>query len=218
MHMTGGMTTREQSALHTVLCLLQGQWMYVWPSTKNNSALQTCPCHHNTRKSFHLRILMPTAASADQWHSGTGACPSANHPIATEPCSKCDSYCALAASLYEDLVGIKNFISTMSVVANNDVEVMSHWASGFYSLHKKVMLKEMTSQPQHVKGLHGGSWIVFEGPVSRLEKDCNWTGPRPEKTEPAVQSFHFWDLKTAKRPVFMDRSHWLSFYSPIFTL
>jgi len=23
---------------------------------------------------------------------------------------------------------------------------------------------------------------VFEGPVSRLEKDRDWTGPRPEKT------------------------------------
>ena len=33
--------------------------------------------------------------------------------------------------------------------------------------------------------------IVFEGQVSRLEKDRNWT-------RPAVQSFHFWDLKTAK--------------------
>ena len=33
--------------------------------------------------------------------------------------------------------------------------------------------------------------LVFEGPVSRLEKDHNWTRPRPEKTGPAVQSFHF---------------------------
>ena len=72
-----------------------------------------------------LRISMPTAASADQQHSSPRACPGTNHPIATEPCSKCYLYCALAASLYEDLVGIKNFISTMSVVANNDVEVMS---------------------------------------------------------------------------------------------
>ena len=62
--------------------------------------------------------------------------------------------------------------------------------------------------------------LVFEGPVSRLEKDRNWTGPRLEKTGLQVRSFHFWDLKTAKRPVFMDRSHWLRpvFYSPIFTL
>ena len=33
--------------------------------------------------------------------------------------------------------------------------------------------------------------VVFKGPVSRLEKDRNWTGPRLEKTRPAVQSFHF---------------------------
>ena len=73
-----------------------------------------------------LRISMPTATSADQWHSGAGTHPSTDHPIATEPCSKCDLYCALAASLYEDLVGMKNFVSTMSVVTNNDVEVTSH--------------------------------------------------------------------------------------------
>ena len=104
-----------------------------------------------------LRILMPTAASTADWHTSTRAQPSADHPISMEPCSKCDLHCALAASLYEDLVGIKNF-STMSVVANNDVEVMSHQASGFYLLHKKVTLKEMTSQSQHIKGLCGGSW------------------------------------------------------------
>ena len=62
--------------------------------------------------------------------------------------------------------------------------------------------------------------VVFKGPVSRLEKDRNWTRPRPEKTGPAVRSFHFWDLKTAKRPVFMDRFYRLRlvFCSPVFTL
>jgi len=33
--------------------------------------------------------------------------------------------------------------------------------------------------------------VVFESLVSRLEKDRDWTGPRPEKTRPAVQSFDF---------------------------
>ena len=28
--------------------------------------------------------------------------------------------------------------------------------------------------------------VVFESPVPRLEKDRDWTGPRPEKTRPAV--------------------------------
>ena len=48
--------------------------------------------------------------------------------------------------------------------------------------------------------------LVFESPVPRLEKDRDWTGPRPEKTGPAVQVFDFWESKTGKRPVFMDRS------------
>ena len=89
--------------------------------------------------------------------SGAGKQSGANRPTAVESCSKCDLYSALAASLYEDLVGIKNFVSTMSVTTNNDVEVTSRRASGFYLLHEKVTLKEMTSDPQHVKGLCGGS-------------------------------------------------------------
>ena len=32
----------------------------------------------------------------------------------------------------------------------------------------------------------GGLQVVFESPVPRLEKDRDWTGPRPEKTGPAV--------------------------------
>ena len=33
--------------------------------------------------------------------------------------------------------------------------------------------------------------VVFESPVPRLEKDQDWTGPRLEKTGPAVQVFDF---------------------------
>jgi hypothetical protein len=43
--------------------------------------------------------------------------------------------------------------------------------------------------------------LMIIGPVSRLEKDQTKTGPRLEKTGPAVQSFGFWDLESAKRPV-----------------
>ena len=32
-------------------------------------------------------------------------------------------------------------------------------------------------------------FLVFESPVPRLEKDRDWTRPRPEKTRPAVQVF-----------------------------
>ena len=48
--------------------------------------------------------------------------------------------------------------------------------------------------------------IVLGSPVSRLEKDWDWTGPRPEKTR-KNKTGQDWRLeKTAQKPVFMDRS------------
>jgi len=38
-------------------------------------------------------------------------------------------------------------------------------------------------------GDKGGWSLVIEGPVSGLEKDRNWTGPRPEKDRTAVLVF-----------------------------
>ena len=35
--------------------------------------------------------------------------------------------------------------------------------------------------------------VVLWSPVSRLQKDCNWTGPRLQKTGPAVLVFQIWD-------------------------
>ena len=106
-----------------------------------------------------LKISTPTNACASGASSQSGAerQSGTGHSTAVESCSKYNLYSAPAASLYEDLVDVKNFVSTMSVMTNNDVEVTSHWASGFYSLHEKVTLKEMTSHPQHIKGLHSGS-------------------------------------------------------------
>ena len=48
--------------------------------------------------------------------------------------------------------------------------------------------------------------IVFGSPVSWSEKDRNQTGPRPQKTRPQVRSFYFWEVKTAKKPVNVNRS------------
>ena len=48
--------------------------------------------------------------------------------------------------------------------------------------------------------------LVFGSLVSWLKKDYNQTGPRPQKTGPAVQSFYFWNVKTAKTPVNVNRS------------
>ena len=35
--------------------------------------------------------------------------------------------------------------------------------------------------------------LVLWSPVSRLQKDCNWTRPRLQKTGPAVLVFQFWN-------------------------
>ena len=51
-----------------------------------------------------------------------------------------------------------------------------------------------------------GSLLVFGSPVSWPEKDRNQTGPRLQKTGPAVRPFYFWDVKTAKKPVNVNRS------------
>ena len=128
--------------------------------------MDVCLAHHRKQLGAAdmsippLKILTPTTnarARGAGSQSSTGRQSGADRPTAVESCSKCDLYSALAASLYEDLVGVENFVSTMSVMTNNDVEVTSHRASGFYSLHEKVTLKEMTSDPQHVKGLRCGS-------------------------------------------------------------
>ena len=49
----------------------------------------------------------------------------ADNSRATQPCTKCDRYRTLAASLYDDLVSVKNFASILSVTSSNDVEVAS---------------------------------------------------------------------------------------------
>ena len=52
----------------------------------------------------------------------------------------------------------------------------------------------------------GAVRLVFGSPVSWPKKDRNQTRPRPQKTGPAVRSFYFWDVKTAKKPVNVNRS------------
>ena len=48
--------------------------------------------------------------------------------------------------------------------------------------------------------------VVLRSPVSRLEKDWDWTGPRPEKTRKNKTRQDWWLEKTTQKPVFMDRS------------
>ncbi len=45
--------------------------------------------------------------------------------------------------------------------------------------------------PSHISSEEGPRGLVLEGPVSRLSKNQDWTGPRLEKTGPAVLVFQF---------------------------
>ena len=47
---------------------------------------------------------------------------------------------------------------------------------------------------------------VLKSPGSRLEKDWDWTGPRPEKTRKNKTRQDWWLEKTTQKLVFMDRS------------
>ena len=66
----------------------------------------------------------------------------------------------------------------------------------------------MVTDNMDLQKLHGEGWtniVVLWGPVLRLEKDQKKTGPRLEKTGPAVRFFENLKQKTAKRPVYMDQ-------------
>ena len=116
--------------------------------------------------------LTISPSTANTAATGTSRPGGTVHPRATEPDSNCDMYRGLAASLYKEMVGVKNFASIMSVTSSDDMEVVSRRASGFYDLHEKVTLKELTSQPHEVKGLARGSRTKFiHGAAVRAAED-----------------------------------------------
>ena len=80
----------------------------------------------------------------------------------------------------------------------------------FYMMFNQIV-QQVAHQLGHLYGCSGESkssakveqgskplQLVFGSPVLWPEKEHNQTGPRPQKTGPAVWSFHFWDVKTAK--------------------
>ena len=77
-------------------------------------------------------------------------------------------------------------------------EKIHHWFHGSYRHRITPQDLQWWSEWACQLALLG---LVFGSPVSWLEKDRNQTGPRPQKTGPAVRSFYFWDVKTAKKPV-----------------
>ena len=85
------------------------------------------------------------------------------------------------------------------------------WLSIYSSKERKLAISSK-AMPQNM--VPSKVCLVFVSPVSRPQKDRNQTRPRLEKTGPAVQSFDFWESKTAKRSVFMDRYLW---FRPVWT-
>jgi hypothetical protein len=84
---------------------------------------------------------------------GTPALTLAKHPSTTEPddCPDCEIYHNLAGDMYSELVSLLRFSSTMAVSSENDVDVASRRASGFFILQEKVTLKELLSQSLNIK-------------------------------------------------------------------
>ena len=68
------------------------------------------------------------------------------------PCPECEVYRSLAGDLLEELRGIKQFASGVRAAASNDLEVATRRTGGFYQLHEKVNLKEMSSESLTVEG------------------------------------------------------------------
>ena len=73
-----------------------------------------------------IPLLTISPSTTDICATCAGQHNGANNSHAAQPCTKCDRYHALAASLYDELVGVKNFASILSVTSSNDVEVVSH--------------------------------------------------------------------------------------------
>ena len=70
--------------------------------------------------------------------------------IRTDICTQCTIYKSLAANLLNEMRSIKNFASGMAGMTSNEMELIPRRALGFYSLHEKVLTKELLSESQPV--------------------------------------------------------------------
>ena len=72
------------------------------------------------------------------------------------PCSDCLTYHSLATDLLNELRSVKNLTSGMVESTLNNLDITSHWTSGFYLFHEKVQLKEMDQGAINVDGIGPG--------------------------------------------------------------
>ena len=131
--------------------------------------LEQCLAHHRIRlletmngdpippKSIDVfpPIQIRPVGNADTSYPGVTDIPGIadDAPRADITCAHCDVYRTLAAELLEELKGVKNIISGLSASSSNDVEVATRRTAGFYTLHEKVILKEMSSDSLNIRGV-----------------------------------------------------------------
>ena len=83
----------------------------------------------------------------------------------TDDCARCTVYKSLAGNLLDELKSIKNFASGMAGTTCNETELIPRRALGFYSLHEKVLTKELVSESQPVTIKHS-SPLTKKGKMS----------------------------------------------------
>jgi hypothetical protein len=102
------------------------------------------------------------------------------------PCKECEIYHSLAGDLLDELRGIKQFASGMRASSSNDLEVATRRTAGFYQLHEKVTLKEMSSESLTVQGTGLGTR------PTRLSRQVTQIATKALKRFQDMPSSHKW--------------------------
>ena len=68
---------------------------------------------------------------------------------------------------------IKSFVSGMAGMTSNETELIPCWALGFYSLHEKVLTKELVSESQSVIVKHRLSGTKKDKMSLQVHEDAN---------------------------------------------
>src|ERR1700761_6674308 len=93
--------------------------------------------------------------------------------IATDNCTQCTVYKSLAGDLLNEMRSIKNFVSGMAGTTSNETELIPRRALGFYSLHEKVLTKELGSESQSVIVKHKLSTTKKGKMSQQVHEDAN---------------------------------------------
>ena len=132
----------------------------------------------------HHRLLLETMDGKPMPEHPIIPIPSLQLPISaisTHNCTQCTTYKSLAADLLNEMRNIKKFVSGMAGTTLNEMELIPHQALGFYSLHEKVLTKELVSESQSVIVKHrlsgttkGKMSLQVHKNANKELKPCQW--------------------------------------------